>query len=65
MLTDISDIKANSIYDFDEKAEDRKERNIQRKAERMFKSFKQSLLYVGARIPTQAMQSFMPMETIA
>lgn len=65
MLMDISDIEADSIYDFDEKAEDRKERTIQRKAERMFKSFKQSLLYVGARIPTQAMQSFMPMETIA
>lgn len=65
ILMDISDIEASSIYDFDEKAEDRKERNIQRKAERMFKSFKQSLLYVGARIPTQAMQSFMPMETIA
>ena len=65
MLMDISDIEADSVDDFDEKAEIRKDRNIQRKAERMFKSFKQSLLYVGARIPTQAMQSFMPMETIA
>jgi len=31
----------------------------------MYESFEKQLNYVGARIPTQAMQSFMPMRTIA
>lgn len=37
----------------------------QQHAEEMYESFKKQLFYVGARIPTQAMQSFMPMEVIA
>lgn len=36
-----------------------------RLAEQRFEAFKQSLNLVGARIPTQAMQSFMPLKVIA
>jgi len=46
-------------------ANSRKQIAIENKAKDMYDSFKQSLLYVGARIPTQAMQSFMPMEVVA
>lgn len=38
---------------------------ISKKADDMYDSFVQSLNIVGARIPTQAMQSFMPMHIIA
>lgn len=34
-------------------------------AEQRFEAFKQSLYLVGARIPTQAMQSFMPLKVVA
>lgn len=34
-------------------------------AQRMFEAFKQQLTCTGARIPTQAMQSFMAMDVIA
>ena len=61
---EISNLDARNVDEFSEKAQFRKDKRISKKAERMFKSFKQSLLYVGARIPTQAMQSFMPMEVI-
>lgn len=37
----------------------------QKLAEQRFEAFKQSLNLVGARIPTQAMQSFMPLKVIA
>jgi len=33
--------------------------------DRRLESFKKQLLYIGARIPTQSMQSFMPMELVA
>lgn len=51
--------------DLQEDANIRKDIAITSKAKDMYESFKQSLLYVGARIPTQAMQSFMPMEVVA
>lgn len=37
----------------------------QQQAQRMYDAFKKQLMYVAARIPTQAMQSFMPEEIIA
>lgn len=39
-------------------------KRIQRQAKDMYDSFKTQLNYVGARIPTQAMQSFMAMQLI-
>lgn len=51
--------------DLQEDADVRREIAIENKAKDMYDSFKQSLYYVGARIPTQAMQSFMPMEVVA
>lgn len=40
------------------------ERRIDCRADRMFKTFEQQLKMLGTRIPTQAMQSFMPMEIV-
>ena len=41
------------------------ERRLQRLSKQRFEAFKLSLDVVGARIPTQAMQSFMPMRIVA
>ena len=43
----------------------RLDRRINRQAKDMYDSFKTQLNYVGARIPTQAMQSFMAMKLVA
>ena len=43
----------------------RLDQRMQNQAKDMYDSFKKSLNYVGARIPTQAMQSFMAMNLIA
>ena len=43
----------------------RLEKRIDRQSKDMYDSFKAQLNYVGARIPTQAMQSFMAMKLIA
>lgn len=43
----------------------RLDKRMQSQAKDMYDSFKKSLNYVGARIPTQAMQSFMAMNLIA
>ena len=43
----------------------RLDRRIHRQAKDMYDSFKTQLNYVGARIPTQAMQSFMAMKLVA
>lgn len=43
----------------------RKRELITKKASNMYDSFQKSLDIVGARIPTQAMQSFMPMRVVA
>lgn len=40
------------------------ERRISRRAKLMFESFKRQRKMLGTRIPTQAMQSFMPMEIV-
>lgn len=40
-------------------------RRIERLAKDRFESYKQAINYVGARIPTQAMQSFMPFTVVA
>jgi hypothetical protein len=43
----------------------RLQQRIKRQAKDMYDSFKTQLNYIGARIPTQAMQSFMAMNLIA
>ena len=43
----------------------RLDKRIRRQADDMYDSFQKQLNYVGARIPTQAMQSFMAMKLIA
>lgn len=54
-----------SINMLQDDANIRKRFAINSKSKDMYDSFKQSLYYIGARIPTQAMQSFMPMQVIA
>lgn len=38
---------------------------LRRSSEHKLESFKKQLLYIGARIPSQSMQSFMPMKVVA
>ena len=37
---------------------------IMKIADRKYKAFEQSVIFVGTRIPCQSMQSFMPMEVV-
>lgn len=57
----------NSDYfdDFRLKDEKVEENYIRRIARDRFKAFSKALEYVGARVPTQAMQSFMPFKVLA
>lgn len=50
-------LNQNELYNFNER--------LWKIAQNQFEAFNKQLLYIGARIPTQSMQSFMPMELIA
>lgn len=54
-----------SQYKFIEQEEKSIEYAINKISEKKFKAFQQSLLLIGARIPTQGMQSYMPLKIIA
>ena len=51
-------------YDFIKEEAKQFQRNIKRLAKRQYDAFEKSLYLVGARIPTQGMQSYMPMKVI-
>lgn len=59
------DVNALTLNDLRIDEELRLQQRIKRQAKDMYDSFKTQLNYVGARIPTQAMQSFMAMNLIA
>ena len=59
------DVNALTLDDLRIDEELRLQQRIKRQAEDMYDSFNAQLNYVGARIPTQAMQSFMAMNLIA
>ena len=61
----IVNVNALTLNDLRIDEELRLQRRIERQANDMYDSFKTQLNYVGARIPTQAMQSFMAMNLVA
>lgn len=65
MISEIKDTDDVTIDELDLDECFRLNRRIERQAKDMFDSFRKQLNYVGARIPTQAMQSFMAMQLIA